>query len=192
MIAFLQMRSQNQGAGLAVVGVLFGLACGKPVAPSVSSVYPHAEDPDLVLRQVAFVRVTEGRITARGTAAELEYRRAGGRMEARKTAAVLIPAPGTSDYGRLHLQAPAVEGEVPARRGAASGGVRIEADRGDVATAETLIWEGAQGLVRSDQPVAAEGPGYRVGGNGLVARDDGRWIELLGGTQGRLEAEASR
>ena len=46
--------------------------------------------------------------------------------------------------------------------------------------------------IRSDTKVAAEGPGYTVTGNGLVARTDGSAIELSSGVAGQLQAEARR
>ena len=40
--------------------------------------------------------------------------------------------------------------------------------------------------------VAAEGPGYRVDGRGMLARTDGTAIQLTDGVVGQLQMEARR
>ena len=152
------------------------------------------EDADLVLQDVVFARVADGRLAARGTAVRVEYRRSGGRLIAQEASTALEPDPGTglAALGTIRIAAPQVAGEVPNRRGTASGGVDLHATRGDRASAQTLTWDGVAGQITSNQPVQAQGPGYDVAGHGVVARDDGSSIQLVHGTSGRLSPEAGR
>ena len=60
------------------------LGCEARKAPSPGEVADHApptEAPDLTLHDVAFARLSDGRVAARGTAREVVYRRAGGRLD---------------------------------------------------------------------------------------------------------------
>jgi hypothetical protein len=146
--------------------------------------------PDLSLQGVAFARLADGRIAARGTAERLDYRRSGGRLVASHGAATVLPEPGTglAELGALRLRAPHIEGEVAARRGTAQGGVQLETGRGDSGWTEAVDY--AADTVRSATRVKARGPGYRVEGNGLVARTDGSTIDLIRGVAGQLQVEA--
>ncbi len=147
--------------------------------------------PDLSLRGVAFARMSEGRMVARGTASRLDYRRSGGRMNAEQGAAQLVPEkPGTglASLGALRLGAPFIDGEIANRRGNAGGGVSLDAERGDQARTEAVHYDGD--IVSSQTPVAARGPGYVVDGHGLNARTDGSRIDLTHGVQGQLQMEA--
>ena len=184
------MGSQNASAAFAVFAL--GLACGggKAENPTVSSISVPVDAPDLSLRGVAFARLSEGRVVARGTAEQLDYRRADGHVAASVAGAVVYPQPGTglATFGTLRLVAPRLEGDVPARRGVASSGVRLDAIRGDVARTERLHLDGD--LLRTDTRVQASGPGYRVDGNGLLARTDGSFIQLTNGAKGQLQVEA--
>jgi hypothetical protein len=141
---------------------------------------------------VAFARLSEGQVVARGTAEQLDYRRAGGRVLASGGSAIVHPSPGSglAPFGTVRVVARAVEGEIPNRHGSASGGVRLDAARGDTALTERVEFDGQ--VLRSSTPVAAHGPGYRVNGNGLAARTDGSSIELTSGVKGQLEMEARR
>jgi hypothetical protein len=141
---------------------------------------------------VAFARLSEGQVVARGTAERLDYRRAGGRVVASGGSAIVHPSPGSglAPFGTVRFAAREAEGEIPSRRGSASGGVRLDAARGDTALTERVEYEGH--VLRSSAPVAANGPGYRVNGNGLVARTDGSSIDLTSGVKGQLEMEARR
>src|SRR5205814_6743264 len=89
--------------------------------------------PDLALRGVAFARLSEGRVVARGTAEHLDYRRAGGRLVARTGAASMVPEAGTAlaSFGTLYFAAPHVDGEIGSRRSNAWGGVNLNTGRGD-------------------------------------------------------------
>lgn len=148
--------------------------------------------PDLSLQQVAFARLSDGRMVSRGTATALDYRRSGGRIEAQHASAQVTPEPGTglSTFGWLRFSAPNVQGEIANRRGTAWGGVDLVTLRGDRARTDRAEYDGD--LVRSSTPVTAAGPGYDVQGNGLSARTDGSDIALVQGTQGKLEMEAGR
>jgi hypothetical protein len=99
------------------------------------------------------------------------------------------PTKGYTSYGILHFTAPAADGEISGRNGIATGGVQLDTARGDTAATERVEYEGAAGFVRSTTPVDASGPGYRVHGNGLLARADGSTIQLVRGVRGQLEME---
>ena len=150
------------------------------------------DSPDLSLQGVAFARLSEGRLVARGTADHLDYRRAGGSMVATDGAATIVPEPGSglAAYGVLHVSAPHIEGEVANRRGDGSGGVRLDTGRGDRAESEAVHYDGT--TVRSDTRVVARGPGYRVESHGMVAQADGSAVRLTRGVQGTLDLEGSR
>jgi len=179
----------RQGASSIALALLCG--CGAhPTDVSEASLPP--EGPaDLVLQEVAFARLAEGQISARGVAEELTYRRSAGRLLASQVALRLPPRPrsGLASLGRLHLSAPHVEAETALRRGVGSQGVQLDCDRGDRARTERVTYDGARDVVSSDTPLTAQGPGYRVRSRGFVARADGSEVQLLGGVTGRIEGE---
>src|SRR5437879_939414 len=112
------------------------LGCGARTAPpqDMSDRSPPTETPDLTLHQVAFARLSDGRVVARGTAREMAYHRtAGGRLEGQSAVAALYPAQGTGYalFGETRVTAPRAEGERRGRRGTPSGG-----DGARAATAE--------------------------------------------------------
>jgi hypothetical protein len=183
------MGSQNASARFGVVALVLGAACGNGTTPEISSISAPAEAPDLSLSGVAFARLADGRLAARGTAERLDYRRAGGRLEASRGGAVIQPS-ASSAFGSVRFVADRIEGEVANKRGVASGGVRVDAARGDSARTDRVYYDGD--FLRSDTRVAAEGPGYRVEGNGLLARTDGSAIQLTDGVRGQLQPEAPR
>ncbi len=183
------MRSQCAILSL----LLAGTACtGNSAAPAISQISLPKDAPDLSLRGVAFARLSEGRVVARGTAGHLDYRRAGGRLIADHAAATIVPEPGTglASFGALQLSAPEVAGEITNRRGLATGGITLDAARGDHAFSEAVAYDNA--VVTSDTPVTARGPGYRVNGNGMVAQADGSSIRLTKGVAGQMQMEAGR
>ena len=186
------MGSQNARAVFRVVAPILVAACGTALPPRISSISLRDDAPDLSLRGVAFARLAEGRVVARGNAERLDYRRAGARMEAVRGGAVIHPDPGTgvAPFGSVRFVAERIEGEIANRRGIASGGVRVDTSRGDTARTERVFYDGD--FLRSDVPVAAEGPGYRVDGRGMLARTDGTVIQLTDGVIGQLQMEARR
>src|SRR5919201_1052527 len=186
------MGSQNSRAVFRVVAPVLALACGNTVSPQISSISVHDDAPDLSLQGVAFARLAEGRVVARGNAQRLDYRRAGARMQAEHGGAVIFPDASSrlSALGSVRFIAEHAEGEIANRRGTAWGGVRVDAQRGDSARTERMAYDGD--FLRSDVPVAAEGPGYRVQGHGLIARGDGTAIQLTNGVAGELQMEAHR
>src|SRR2546430_15869387 len=103
------------------------LGCGAPTAPSqdVSDRSPPAETPDLTLHQVAFARLSDGRVVARGTARELAYHRTtGGRLEGQAGAAPPPPRAGAR-HRRVGETPPppppGADGPGPPRGGAPGG-----------------------------------------------------------------------
>jgi hypothetical protein len=143
----------------------------------------------LLLHQVAFVRLADGRVTARGTATDLGYRRAGGRLDAQSPFATLYPEPATgyAMFGDVRVAAPRGEGDLTSKRGTASGGVRFSAARGDQGTTERILWDGFADQLSGDRDVEAQGPGYSVRSRGFSAHADGRDITLTGGVSGTLQ-----
>src|SRR3954462_7086369 len=152
---------------------LAAAACGKAVDFPVSSFSTPVDAPDLSLTSVAFARLSEGRVVARGNAERLDYRRTGGRLEAINGAAAVNPQPGSglAEFGTMRFSAPHMDGEIPNRRGDASGGGGLDTTRGDTARAERVAYDGD--LLQTDVPVQARGPGYQVQGNGFSAKTDG-------------------
>jgi hypothetical protein len=158
----------------------------------MSPVSTQMDAPDLSLRGVAFARLSEGRVVARGIAEHLDYRRAGGRLVAFAGAASMEPEAGTglASFGTLYFAAPHVDGEIANRRGSAWGGVDLDTARGDKAHTDKVEFENE--IVSSATKVTARGPGYRVQGNGLRATADGNDVRLVKGVSGQLQMEASR
>jgi hypothetical protein len=142
------------------------------------------------LHEVAFARLSDGRVAARGTARELAYHRAGGRLDGRVAVATLYPEAGTgyAMFGEVLFTAPDVEGDLGNKHGSASGGVTFRAARGDHGTTDRLFWDGPADRLSGDRAVAAEGPGYAVRSQGFSARADGSDITLTGGVAGTLQA----
>src|SRR5439155_7007491 len=97
------MRSQIV---IACLGAL-ATACG---SPTMSHVSPPDDAPDLDLNGVAFARLLEGRVVARGTFDSVGYLRPGGRLNALRGTATLEPEAGTAfaSWGTVHVVAPAV------------------------------------------------------------------------------------
>lgn len=153
---------------------------------------PPGDAPDLTLQAVAFARLSDGRVVARGTARTLDYRRQGGRLEASDGAVALEPAPdaGFASFGTMQLQARQIDGEVTGKRGSARGDVRFDAARGDRARTDRLDYEGP--VVRTESPVDGSGPGYTVHSNGLLARTDGSSVHLTHHVSGTLEGGAQQ
>ena len=169
--------------------LLLGCEARKAPPPAdVSDHSPPAEAPDLTLRDVAFARLSDGRVAARGTAREVVYGRAGGRLDGQVAVATLYPEQGTGYgmFGEVLLTAPTVEGDVGAKRGAASGGVTFRAARGDRGNTERIFWDGPADRLSGDRAVDAQGPGYQVRSQGFSARADGSDVTLTGGVAGTL------
>jgi hypothetical protein len=182
------MGSQTASAVSGVIALALAAGCGKPENPTISPISLPEDAPDLSLRGVAFARLSEGRVVSRGTAEQLDYRRSGGRMRASYGAATIYPQPGTNlaSLGVTRFIATRIEGEVPAKRGTASAGVRLDAVRGDTARTDQVHLDGD--VLHTDTRVVARGPGYQVDGNGLFARTDGSVIQFTGGVTGQLAA----
>jgi lipopolysaccharide export system protein LptC len=169
--------------------------CGDQTAPGsiVSDRSLPNDAPDLVLYDVAFARLADGRVAARGTAKQLGYRRAGGRLDANIAFATLYPEPSTgyATFGAVQLDAPRVEGDLSSKRGTASGGVNFRAARGDRGSTERILCDGLHDELSGDRDVIASGPGYAVRSHGFSAHADGSDVTLTGGVSGTLQPEAS-
>ncbi len=188
------MRRQSPQAALAALLLLVGLAgCQKFFSPSsegvgvVGRLAGEQEPADVVLRRLAFVRLADGRVAARGTAAEASYRQSASTVEAMSLSVELPPGShAPADVGHLRITAPQASGDLTARTGLGWGGVDARAERGDHATTERVLIDGPGNRVTSPTLVDAAGPGYAVHGSSLTATADGRSIRLQGGVQGRL------
>lgn len=179
------MRSQP---AIALVPLLAFVACSGRITPRLSRSSTPVESPDLTLQRVAFARMAEGRVVARGTADRLDYRRASGRLDSTQSDVTLEhPGSGFASFGALHVTAPRVVGDVAGKHGHAEGGVDLQAARGDVAHTERVDYDGPAQTLRADRPVDAKGPGYVVHSRGLTARTDGSAIDLTGGVRGSLD-----
>ncbi|HWE25230.1 MAG TPA: hypothetical protein VG496_14920 [Myxococcales bacterium] len=143
---------------------------------------------------MAFARLADGRVTARGTATQLGYRRAGGRLDALLPSATLYPEPATGYalFGNVQLAAPRGEGDLTTKRGTATGGVKFSTARGDHGTTERILWDGLADQLSGDREVDAQGPGYSVRSQGFSAHADGRDITLTGGVSGTLQPDPAR
>lgn len=183
------MGSQNASAVCGVFALALAAGCGKTENPTISPISAPEDAPDLSLQGVAFARLSEGRVAARGLAERLDYRRSGGRLLAFGGSAMMYPVPGAklAPLGPLRFTASRLEGEVPVRRGTASSGVQLQAARGDSARTDQVHLDGE--ILRTDTHVVARGPGYAVESNGLLARTDGSAIQFTGGVQGELQVQ---
>ena len=134
----LQMWSQFATAS-AAAALLLGCEAKQAALLDVSDPSTPSDSPDLLLHQVAFARLADGRVRARGTATELGYRRAGGRLDAQLPAATLYPEPSTgySMFGDVQLASPHGEGDLTSKQGSASGGVQFRTARGDHGSAQS-------------------------------------------------------
>src|SRR2546428_7054406 len=105
------MRSQIV---IACLGAL-ATACGSPTMSQVS--LPN-DAPDLGLNGVAFARLLEGRVVARGRFDSVGYVRPGGRLNALRGTATLEPQPGTAfaAWGTVQVVAPAVTGQLSSQQ----------------------------------------------------------------------------
>src|SRR3954447_18285374 len=101
----------RQGASSLAVALVCG--CGSPRGGMSEASPPAETPPDLVLETVAFVRLSEGRVSSRGTAEELTYRRSAGSLLASQAAVRLPPRPASdlAARGMLHLSPPRVEAD---------------------------------------------------------------------------------
>jgi hypothetical protein len=182
-------------SAIAFASLALFLGCGGRQAASESMSDPStpSDFPDLLLHDVAFARLADGRVTARGTATDLGYRRAGGRLDAQSPKARLYPEPATgySMFGDVDVQAPRGEGDLTTKRGTASGGVRFETARGDRGITERILWDGVADQLSGDRDVQARGPGYAVNSRGFSAHADGRDITLTGGVSGTLQPKVA-
>jgi hypothetical protein len=186
------MWSQSAIATTAAA-LLVGCSGQTPPGSNVSDPSPPYDVPDLVLHDVAFARLADGRVTARGTAKELGYRRAGGRLDAGMAFATLYPEPSTgyAMFGAVQVDAPRADGDLSNKRGTGSGGVNFRAARGDRGSTERILWDGLHDQLSGDREVIASGPGYAVRSHGFSAHADGSDITLTGGVSGTLQPQPS-
>src|ERR687885_669201 len=109
----MQMGSQNARAVFRVVAPVLVAACSNSLPPRISSLSLREDAPDLSLSGVAFARLAEGRVVARGNADRLDYRRTGARMQAAHGGAVIFPEASSrlSALGSIRFVAAHMDGE---------------------------------------------------------------------------------
>ena len=183
-----------EAASLASCSGSAGLVA-KPAPKPVPMSKAAASSPDLLLRDAQLIRLSHGKTIAVARADELVYRRAGGQFEASNVRATLLPGPqahALESFGAVEVKAPRVVGE-ESQEGAhttaitrGEGGVTAQAARGDQARGESVVWNGASGLLQSDAPVTLSGPNYSMRGGSLKASTDGQQFELGRGAQGTI------
>lgn len=127
---------------------------------------------------VQFRAYREGRLSAAGQAAEVAYFRNSGEIAAR---GVTVDLP--QDVGApVRVTAPEVSGDVPGRAFQARGGVR--ATRGaDEARTASARYADADGLVRGEEAVEIEGPGYRLAGPAFTLDPRAGELTVRGGVR---------
>src|SRR5437762_538397 len=155
------MGSQNVRAVLGVLVPALAWGCGNSANPPVSSI-SSPDVPDLSLQGVAFARLSEGQVVARGTAARLDHpghlRRRGSAPDGGSpmigftlpmtllTAAAVLPA------GPLDFKARNMRIEPQERRVVLEGDVQLT--RGDLSvTGQHAVAEYAK-----EQPASAQRP----------------------------------
>jgi hypothetical protein len=127
---------------------------------------------------VQFRAYREADASASGTAAQAVYRRNSGEVEA-ASARVTLPGRGAPD---LKLTAPVLVGDLAAKTWSARGGVVLVRGDATVRTASAR-YAGADGLVRGDEPVEVDGPGYRLAGPAFTADPATGDVEIRGGVR---------
>jgi len=126
--------------------------------------------PELVMEGVTFRVDRLGESRATGEATRVTYRRDTTEVTASGLALALTDAV----QGPVRIAAPAGEGVASERGFEGSGGIRAER-AGDVATTGSARFEPAvvaggpsTPLIRGEEPVVVEGPGYRLTGTGFT------------------------
>jgi lipopolysaccharide export system protein LptC len=138
--------------------------------------------PELKLDGVRFRVYRADAVRAFGEAEGAWLRRDSSEVRAEQLEATL-PRAGAP----VHLSAPAGEGSLLSRAFEVSGGVT--ATRGeDVGRTDTARYEPGEpgqgeGVVRGDDPVTVEGPGYRLEGTGFTLDPSARTIVVRGGAK---------
>jgi lipopolysaccharide export system protein LptC len=149
-------------------------------APSVSET--QALPPELKLEGVRFRVYRAETLRAFGEADGASLRRDSSEVRA-QTLEATLPRQGAP----LELSAPSGEGSLLSRAFEVTGGVT--AARGeDVGRTETARYEPGEpgqgdGVVRGDDPVTVEGPGYRLEGTGFTLDPSARTIVVRGGAK---------
>ena len=141
--------------------------------------------PRVVLEEVRFQSWRGAEPSASGTAARVVYRKSSGDVEAEEARVTSAP-PGAP---ALSLEASRLEGDAGAHAWRASGGVVLT--RGEaVARTASARWSEGDGLVRGDEPVRVEGPGWKLEGPAFVADPATGDVSIRGGA--RLVAGGKR
>jgi lipopolysaccharide export system protein LptA len=140
--------------------------------------------PGIAFEGLRFRTYRGSRLLVSGQAERASLRRDNSDLEA---SGVEVRLPNEQRQPELLLQAPAAQGNLKARRFEISGGV--VATRGtDVARTDRAVYDGSDGLVHGDRPVAIRGDGYTFDGprftlnpsNGRVAVEGGARLTWRG------------
>jgi hypothetical protein len=138
--------------------------------------------PEIRFDEVRFRAYRGAVLSATGEAVSAIYRRDTGDLAA-GTVRVVLPEGG----GRpeVRISAPIGQGNARSRDFLAKGGVRLERST-DVAETEEARYEGEDGLVHGDRPVAVRGRGYALEGPTFVLDPRSGLMDIQGGA--RLDA----
>lgn len=172
--AYLLRRLASAGALLAALSGCEDLRPGPKQGP------PAIELHEVVLRQYG----SEG-LNGIGTASVVSYLRDSGRLEGRSLA---VDVPASPQVGRdgLHVDAGSGEGEVGGQTVTLEGGVLVTTGAGDRATSATATYAAADDVLRSDDALAADGPGYEIRSRRWQAHVRERRLELFQGARLRI------
>lgn len=140
--------------------------------------------PELKLEEVRYRLYRGDSVRLVGEARSVSYRRDTGEVRASDLGAHLLGGDGPP----VEISAPVGEGRLDERTFTVRGGVRVVRGR-DVARTESASWApggAGAGIVSGDQPVAIEGPGYRLDGTGFTLDPAAGEVTIRG--EARLEA----
>ncbi|RKG60644.1 LPS export ABC transporter periplasmic protein LptC [Corallococcus sp. AB011P] len=120
--------------------------------------------PDVVL-EGAHLRSYEGdTLQVSGTASRVNYRRAGGEVQATEVVVRLPPGKGSpaSQQEGTTITAPNMDGSLASKRWVGSGGVVVQTAEGLVANTPRLTYDSDARRAHGDEGVTMRGPDYQM------------------------------
>lgn len=157
-----------------VAAALAAMGCAPERGQDVQEV-----PPGIAFEGLSFRTYRGSRLLASGQAERASLRRDNSDLQA---TGVALRLPNEQRQPEVHLQAPAAQGNLKARRFEISGGVI--ASRGtDVARTDRASYDGADGLVHGDRPVAIRGDGYSFDGPRFTLDPSNGRVTVEGGAR---------
>ncbi|RKH50762.1 hypothetical protein D7X55_22850 [Corallococcus sp. AB049A] len=120
--------------------------------------------PDVVL-EGARLRSYEGdTLQVSGTAARVNYRRAGGEVQATDVVVTLPPGKGSppSQQAGTTIRAPNMDGSLASKTWVGTGGVVVKTGEGLVANTPRLTYDSTARLAHGEEGVTMKGPDYQM------------------------------